>query len=430
LFFGALTAIASCISGYLLKRDGGYDEVLLGRHQWAGIATAIVSALAWRLNSGGIPSINTARTRQVAMILLTAGLFITGHLGGSLTHGEGYLTEGLDAYDEANDTIPVIANLQEARLYTDLVHPIVQARCVSCHGPGKQKGGLRLDDLEAIRKGGKDGPVIVDKSPEKSEFIKRLLLPMDDEHRMPAKGRTQLTKAQTALFRWWVSLGIDTDKKIKDIPKVDSVNRFLAALQEKGSEGHAGLVIAGMPTRSVTAADPKVLDSLRAAGILVIPVATGSPYLKANLVNAHIPADEAVARLALVKEQLVDLKASYSGLTDKGCATLSGLKNLVWLRLDGNNISDTGLRSIAALDSLRTLSVTGTRASKDGVNALAKMTRLSELFLFNTAVKKEDFADLQKAFPHTRLDSGGYKQEMLASDTELVKKKKEGTALK
>ena len=44
LLAGALTAIASCISGYLLKRDGGYDEDLLGKHQWAGIATAVTDA--------------------------------------------------------------------------------------------------------------------------------------------------------------------------------------------------------------------------------------------------------------------------------------------------------------------------------------------------------------------------------------------------
>ena len=46
LFAGALSAIASCISGFMLKRHGGYDDDLLGKHQWAGIATAPVSATA------------------------------------------------------------------------------------------------------------------------------------------------------------------------------------------------------------------------------------------------------------------------------------------------------------------------------------------------------------------------------------------------
>ena len=41
------------------------------------------------------------------------------------------------------------------------VRSIFVRHCVSCHGPDKQKGGLRLDDKAAALKGGDGGPVIV-----------------------------------------------------------------------------------------------------------------------------------------------------------------------------------------------------------------------------------------------------------------------------
>src|SRR5688572_16199500 len=34
-------------------------------------------------------------------------------------------------------------------------------RCVSCHGPEKQKGGLRLDAGESLLAGGDSGPAII-----------------------------------------------------------------------------------------------------------------------------------------------------------------------------------------------------------------------------------------------------------------------------
>lgn len=39
--FGAGSAIASCITGYLLGSAGEYDETVLNLHQWMGILTAL-----------------------------------------------------------------------------------------------------------------------------------------------------------------------------------------------------------------------------------------------------------------------------------------------------------------------------------------------------------------------------------------------------
>ena len=42
--------------------------------------------------------------------------------------------------------------------FTRDVKPVLARHCVSCHGPDKQRGGLRLDTAAAARQGGNAGP--------------------------------------------------------------------------------------------------------------------------------------------------------------------------------------------------------------------------------------------------------------------------------
>jgi uncharacterized membrane protein len=44
---GAITAVLSCITGYLLSGSGEYDETTLNLHQWMGILVAFVSVTGY-----------------------------------------------------------------------------------------------------------------------------------------------------------------------------------------------------------------------------------------------------------------------------------------------------------------------------------------------------------------------------------------------
>ncbi|MBV8818754.1 MAG: DUF1549 domain-containing protein, partial [Acidobacteriaceae bacterium] len=54
------------------------------------------------------------------------------------------------------------------------VLPIVQMRCVVCHGKRKQEGGLDLRTLAGQMKGGKSGPAVVPGNPDASLMMKRI----------------------------------------------------------------------------------------------------------------------------------------------------------------------------------------------------------------------------------------------------------------
>jgi mono/diheme cytochrome c family protein len=84
------------------------------------------------------------------------------------------------------------------------VRPVLAENCHSCHGPEKQKGGLRLDSAAGVGKGGESGPVVTPGKPDESRLIKAVRQ-TDDDLKMPPKGK--LKDAEVAALATWVKMG-------------------------------------------------------------------------------------------------------------------------------------------------------------------------------------------------------------------------------
>ncbi len=90
--------------------------------------------------------------------------------------------------------------------YDKDVKPVLESRCFRCHGPEKQKAGLRLDVKESALKGGESGePAIVPGNALKSHLLK-LVMSNDPMQFMPPKGE-RLTMAEVELIKRWVEEG-------------------------------------------------------------------------------------------------------------------------------------------------------------------------------------------------------------------------------
>jgi mono/diheme cytochrome c family protein len=86
----------------------------------------------------------------------------------------------------------------DSPLFVSSVRPILAARCYSCHGPGLQQNGLRLDSLDAVLKGGDSGKVVIPGKPDTSRLLRRLLA---QERPMMPYGGPALTSAEIASIR-------------------------------------------------------------------------------------------------------------------------------------------------------------------------------------------------------------------------------------
>ena len=101
---------------------------------------------------------------------------------------------------------PIIHANEKVDFYLNKIKPLLKSECYKCHSheSGKSKGGLMLDSVRSMLKGGGSGPAVIPGSPQKSllvQTVKRL----DEDEAMPPK--KELTKAQIALFEKWIQDG-------------------------------------------------------------------------------------------------------------------------------------------------------------------------------------------------------------------------------
>ena len=86
------------------------------------------------------------------------------------------------------------------------IFPIFESRCFECHGPKKQKNGLRLDrPADALRGGDSGKPAYVPGQSGQSQLVLRVTT-NDPDEMMPPKG-DRLTPAQIAALRAWIDAG-------------------------------------------------------------------------------------------------------------------------------------------------------------------------------------------------------------------------------
>ena len=88
------------------------------------------------------------------------------------------------------------------QFFEQSIRPLLVENCYSCHAEKKQKGGLRLDSLESLLKGGDSGPAVVPGKPAESLIVAAINY---DGLEMPPTAK--LSPDKVAVLTRWVSLG-------------------------------------------------------------------------------------------------------------------------------------------------------------------------------------------------------------------------------
>lgn len=381
--FVALSAGVAATSGWQLAEDptyGGADQTLLW-HRWLGVAmasTATLALLAALLGRGRA----YGRLLALALVLVIPG----GHLGGSMTHGEGFLTEALLGGSEGTGDRPPKDALTDPATdaatlawYGDVIAPLLDLRCTACHGANKAKAGLALHTPEALLAGGRSGPVIVPGDVDGSELTRRTALPLDHDEHMPPPNKGQPTQDELALLRQWVAAGapfdgpaptdaagwdVDAGPQAELLPPAVSAD-LAAALEPEPIYQAPADAVADLRAQQVHvevldpttgglwvdfgAAPPMGSDALAAA---LAPLADG--VLELSL--AGTAADDDLLRTLAPCTRLETLDLSHTQVTAEGLAALASLPNLTRLTLTGTSLGDGAVEALAALPSLAQLS--------------------------------------------------------------------------
>jgi len=415
LFGGMLSAIFSAVSGYLLSTTEDYDASLISTHQWFGIAVAVISIGAYILNK------QQNKYTKWVILIMTILVVVTGHLGGSITHGSDYLTKvfSSDENISSNTKRKPISNVQEAVAYTEVIQPIFNYKCISCHGVNKQKGKLRLDLPDLIMKGGKDGVIIMAGKADESELIKRILLTKDKKDHMPPIEKPQLSKQEIELLHWWISTGADFTQKVKLLPQSERIKPVLLALQS--GEILEEIKQSDIPEKEVEKADDQAIQKLKARGISVSTVSQKTNYLTINYVAVDAITEKDLNLLEPLRKQIIWLKIGNTRLSDQQMEIISSLSSLTRLSLERTSITDNGILTLQKLSSLQYINLVGTKVTAKGLAQLKDLNKLQKIFLYQTSITGNDWNELKKTFPKAMIDSGGYTMPLLEGDTSEVK---------
>jgi uncharacterized membrane protein len=228
LAVAAIAALAAAFDGWLLAWSGGYRGRDVTRHLWGGVTLAAVCGVAvWsRVGRGG-----PAHFAYPFLLGITVAVMVwTADGGGAISHGDGFLTAkmparmrawlGIAAPAPAVDATPAIgtaaaparagpgsADPANPAYFGVHIAPLLARSCVSCHKAEKHKGGLRLDTLVQLMRGGEDGPVVVPGNPKGSELLRRVRLPASDDDSMPSDGDKPLAPEEISMIEHWIAAG-------------------------------------------------------------------------------------------------------------------------------------------------------------------------------------------------------------------------------
>jgi mono/diheme cytochrome c family protein len=193
---------------------------------------------------------------------------------------------------------------------------VLTAHCLKCHGPAKQKGGLRFDSRDGLlNKGDSGSAAVVPGKPDASELIRRVTA-KDATERMPPEGAA-LSVAQVNSLRKWIGAGAKLPQvapattERSELTVTDDDRRHWAFLPltkiEPPAVADAGrvrtlidrFILAGLATKGLTPAAPATREQLLRRVTFDL---TGLP-----------PTPEAVE--AFVKA--ADPDAAYRGVVDR-----------------------------------------------------------------------------------------------------------------
>lgn len=383
LWLGAYSAVISAIAGSLLSVNGGYGGNTFAFHQWFGLATSIIAALLIQIRANGA----LAKLFIPAFGGLTALLILTGHYGASLTHGENFLTE---VFEESAPS----ALIDAEPVFAQVVKPILENKCISCHNPNKIKGGLSLASEEEIMKGGENGAVLKPGDVLNSTFISHLLLPTEDKLHMPPKGKAQLTNEEIKLLEYWVTSGGSFNQLVNEIPEEDPVQVILASY-----------FVPEEPL-DIDFVSDQTLTSLNSNKISVKQIEEDKPYLEVYMGQQKELQLAEIKSLKKVREQVYSLDLGGSNIDKAIVKEIAKFENLRRLYLDNTVVDDAMIGALRKLKKLEYLNLYGTNISRKGASQVLKIESLDKLYLWQTKVNAKDLEELKSDFPDAIINGG------------------------
>ena len=383
-------AFAACVGtvmlGFLLAHGSGETGVTITRHMWGGVGLTL-SVLACLVLRPFWLSLVLPRLYPAALVLSLLVLVWTAHEGGSMTHGDSYLTQYMPAPMKRLVAFTGTGGASSNSFYALHVDPIFQSNCVSCHGASKTHGGLRLDSYAQLMSGGKDGAVIAAGQPEKSMLLERVTLPSSDKRFMPAEGHPPLLPREIDWIRAWIQQGASSS----------ATSLAGVSVPEPAKEPPL------QPVGDYSSLMPEIRAMQQAQGAKLLPVSSTPSDGLVLFTTDNSPTfnDAQLAQFEKFAPYIVEAELGRTAITDASFDTLAKFTHLRALHLEDTAVTGAAIARLAPLTQLTYLNLSDTQVTPAAASSLTAMKNLRHVYLFNTPAQPAPAAEAAIPAPAT-----------------------------
>lgn len=272
------------------------------------------------------------------------------------------------------------------------IWPIIENRCIECHGPEKQKEGLRFDDLEWLS----DDELLGAGDASESLIFELVTLEEGEEGYMPDK-REPLSGDELVTLERWLNAGADSDGwKVPDV----------IVVKKTGFKSGKGELVTEL-AKGVLPVSDALLEPLRALGAVALPLAQNNPLLRIDfeLAGAKIE-DKHLDLLAPLASHVTILGLGKTSITDAGLSRIAKMTTITQLNLGNTDIGDAGMQHLSGLSNLETLNLVQTKVTDAGLKPIAGLEHLRKLYGWRSGITRAGADSLKSAGADVRVDLG------------------------
>ena len=380
----ALLTTIVALFGILLAKQDSYDNDLILWHKWGGVAIALIS---WLLIY--IVDLPTKIKKIIGLLFFISIAFFT-HKGAQLTHGVNAVS-----FPQA-DTVAIVPAILDsnATVYEKAVGPILAQKCVSCHGNEKVKGGLKLNSVENLLKGGKGGNILASVNGKEALLFERIHMPLAADKHMPPDGKLQLTPAEINILSLWIKAGGDIKTKMAQMAKTDSLyllaNGYIPVV-EKVKAGKNNL--------------PE-LTEYNSNYCNVNYLFNGSDEIEVTFFQGNFYTTAALQNLEKIKDQIVYLNMQGMPLTKEDIKIIAQFTKLKKLNLNYTKINIEALSEIKKMEQLETISICGLTVNEAGFEKFVKDAKFSNINVWSNNISSKQLQVLNTKYPKLKIIIG------------------------
>ena len=397
---GLLAGLIAALTGWLLSFSDDYGIEALHDHKQLGILTlvAMLLVIIYQIKAPDTKGKLKLSGSTIAIVLIS----LTGHLGGNLTHGSTYLVEyGPEILkDDSQESFVRLSemNPDSLMIYADIIQPLIQRQCLECHNIEENYGGLILESYSDLFKEADHEIPIIAGSPDNSEFLKRVSLPLDHEKIMPPKN-AGFGYTDVQILRYWIENGADSLASFNS----ETMNKELIGLIYRDYS----LDYSPKPYYEKIKVDSLkegVLKQLQDSGFRANYLGENNLLLDIEFKGDSI-GENHISILNKVSKQITFLKISDGKLSDNLVEQMDEIQHLSRVDFSQNKLSGKVIDFLIKHPNLESANLNNTDIDGESLQQLLSGAALQRVYVLNTKVTTEEIEGLQKTYSEVEIIS-------------------------